>query len=186
MLEQHGFELQRSTYTGIFFNKYIQYYSITGWLNPQMQNHRYRGLYYTWSIHQFRYPRQFLETTAYRHPRTTVWAETETMTKRMQSTNKKLRLSSLVVQWVKDPMLSLQELGLLLGFDPWPGNLHMQWMQKKKRSFPWDLERISGTCKFCSPLHPGVTSHCAYQHYLHCSTHWQYCLRRTESTGINV
>ena len=147
MLEQHGFELQRSTYTGIFFNKYIQYYSITGWLNPQMQNHRYRGLYYTWSIHQFRYPRQFLETTAYRHPRTTVWAETETMTKRMQSTNKKLRLSSLVVQWVKDPMLSLQELGLLLGFDPWPGNFTHAVDAEKKKKLPmrlgknfWDLQ----------------------------------------------
>ena len=56
---------------------------------------------------------------------------------------------SLVVQQVKDPMLSLQQLGVLLwhGFDPWPGNLHMPqvWpnkvkqntVKKKKKSFAW-------------------------------------------------
>ena len=34
---------------------------------------------------------------------------------------------SLVVQWVKDLVLSLQQLGSLLrhGFDPWSGNFHM-------------------------------------------------------------
>ena len=42
--------------------------------------------------------------------------------------------SSLVAQWVKDPMLSLQQLGLLLwhGFDPWPKNFHMARVQPKK------------------------------------------------------
>ena len=37
------------------------------------------------------------------------------------------RRSSLVVQWVKDPALSLPWLGSLLwrGFDPWPGDLHI-------------------------------------------------------------
>ena len=43
--------------------------------------------------------------------------------------------SSLVAQQVKDPKLSLQWLKLLLckGFDPWPRNLHMPWVQKKKK-----------------------------------------------------
>ena len=37
--------------------------------------------------------------------------------------------SSLVVQWVKDPAGSLQQLRLPLwcGFDPWPRNFHMPW-----------------------------------------------------------
>ena len=36
---------------------------------------------------------------------------------------------------VKDPSLSLQQLGSLLwrGFDPWPGNLRMPWMLQKKK-----------------------------------------------------
>ena len=37
-LEQHGFELHRSTSEWIFFNEYIvysTYYTIHGWLNPQ-------------------------------------------------------------------------------------------------------------------------------------------------------
>ena len=35
--------------------------------------------------------------------------------------------SSLVVQWVKDPATSMQQLGLLLWlrFDPWPGTFFM-------------------------------------------------------------
>ena len=43
--------------------------------------------------------------------------------------------SSLVVQWVKDPALSLQQLGslLCLGFDPGPGNFHMLWARPKKK-----------------------------------------------------
>ena len=41
-LEQHGFELCRSTYMQISFTKYVlQYCTILGWLNPQMQNCRY-------------------------------------------------------------------------------------------------------------------------------------------------
>ena len=41
--------------------------------------------------------------------------------------------SSLVAQWVKDPMLSLQQLGSLLwhGFSLWPGNFHMPAVQPK-------------------------------------------------------
>ena len=41
-LEQHVFELCGSTHVQIFFN--IQYYTICGWLNPWIQNHRYGGL----------------------------------------------------------------------------------------------------------------------------------------------
>ena len=38
------------------------------------------------------------------------------------------------MQWIKDPALSLQRLRSLLwhGFDPWPRNLHMLWVQPKK------------------------------------------------------
>ena len=34
-----------------------------------------------------------------------------------------------MAQWVKDPVLSLQWLGLLLrlGFDPWLPNVHVPW-----------------------------------------------------------
>ena len=51
------------------------------------------------------------------------WVEFEVPSR--QSKNK--RRSSLVVQWVKDLALSLQQLRLLLwcGFDPWPGNFYM-------------------------------------------------------------
>ena len=43
---------------------------------------------------------------------------------------------SLVVKWVKDPALSLQQPGLLLWhrFDPWPKNLHMLQEPPKKNS----------------------------------------------------
>ena len=39
----------------------------------------------------------------------------------------------MVAQRVKDPVLSLQQLGLLLwhGFDPWPQNFHMLWAWPK-------------------------------------------------------
>ena len=42
---------------------------------------------------------------------------------------------SLVVQQVKDPMLSLQQLGLLLwhGFNPWPWNFHVLQAQPKNK-----------------------------------------------------
>ena len=38
-----------------------------------------------------------------------------------------------LAQWVKDPMLSLQQLGSLLwhGFSLWPGNFHMPAVQPK-------------------------------------------------------
>ena len=43
--------------------------------------------------------------------------------------------SSPVAQWVKDPALSLWQLGLLLwhGFNAWPGNFHMLQAQQKKK-----------------------------------------------------
>ena len=43
--------------------------------------------------------------------------------------------SCLVVQWVKDPALSLLWLGLLLwcGLQLWPGNFHMSWVPPKKK-----------------------------------------------------
>ena len=42
--------------------------------------------------------------------------------------------SDLLVQWVKDLALSLQQLCLLLwcGFDPWPGNFYMQQVLHKE------------------------------------------------------
>ena len=50
-----------------------------------------------------------------------------------------------MAQWVKDPALSLQQLGLLLwhGFDPWPGNFRMPQVRPKKKSPK--LEIHSGT-----------------------------------------
>ena len=43
--------------------------------------------------------------------------------------------SSLVVQWVRDLVLSLAQCGWLLWykFDPWPGNFHMLWAQPEKK-----------------------------------------------------
>lgn len=40
-----------------------------------------------------------------------------------------------MAQWVKDLVLSLQQLGMLLwhGFHPWPGTFHMPWVQPKKK-----------------------------------------------------
>ena len=39
-----------------------------------------------------------------------------------------------MAQWVKDPMLSLQQFGSLLWcrLDPWPGNFHMPGVGQKK------------------------------------------------------
>ena len=39
-----------------------------------------------------------------------------------------------MMQWVKDPALSLEWLGLLLWcwFHLWPGNFHMLWVQPKE------------------------------------------------------
>ena len=44
--------------------------------------------------------------------------------------------SSLVAQWVKDLVLSLQQLRSLLwcGFHPWPRNFCMLWVQPKKQT----------------------------------------------------
>ena len=62
--------------------------------------------------------------------------------------------SSLVVQWVKAPALSLQQLWSLLccGFQPWPRNFHMPWVQpkkkkkkKKKKNFPQHNKKKGGT-----------------------------------------
>ena len=39
------------------------------------------------------------------------------------------------MQWVKHPAMSLPHLRKLLwcGFDPWPGNFHVTWGQKKEK-----------------------------------------------------
>ena len=49
-------------------------------------------------------------------------------------TENRISWSSLVVQWVEDPALSLQWLGTLLWcrFDPWSWKFHMPWMGPKK------------------------------------------------------
>ena len=54
--------------------------------------------------------------------------------------------SSLMVQWVKDPELSLQWLGLLLwhGFHPWPRNSHMPQGKKKVREMESGLGLRTG------------------------------------------
>ena len=41
-----------------------------------------------------------------------------------------------MVQQVKDPVLSPQQLKVLLwrGFDPWPGDFHMPWVPQKKKN----------------------------------------------------
>ena len=47
-----------------------------------------------------------------------------------------------MAQQVKDPAMSLQQLRLLLwfGFDPWPGNFHMPWVQPKtNKQKKWSL-----------------------------------------------
>ena len=40
------------------------------------------------------------------------------------------------MQWVKGPVLSLQQPGSLLcfGFNPWPRNIHMLWAWPKKKT----------------------------------------------------
>ena len=47
----------------------------------------------------------------------------------------KVKQDFLVSQWVKDLVLFLQQLGSLLcsGFDPWPGNFYMAWIQPEKK-----------------------------------------------------
>ena len=58
------------------------------------------------------------------HLHTLSWVEGRTkLGKRLGLKN----VSSLVMQWLKDPALSLQWLRLLLeyGLDPWPSNFHM-------------------------------------------------------------
>ena len=46
--------------------------------------------------------------------------------------------SSLVAQWVKDPLVSLLRFWSLPwhGFNPWPGNFHMPWMWPKRPQRP--------------------------------------------------
>ena len=60
-----------------------------------------------------------------------------------------------MTQWVKDPALSLQQLGLLLWcrFDPWPGNLHMPqvWPPQK---------RVSIITLFTIRIGVEMSSHC--------------------------
>ena len=54
--------------------------------------------------------------------------------RRCRHTLKPRHWSSLVVQWVKGPALSLQWFGSLLwrGLDPWPGNFDVPWAWPKK------------------------------------------------------
>ena len=54
---------------------------------------------------------------------------------RKEGRKRLMKRSSLVLQRIKDPTLSLQWLGSLLwhGFDPWPGNFHMLHRQSKKK-----------------------------------------------------
>ena len=49
---------------------------------------------------------------------------------------KKWTKGSSVAQWVKDPVLSLQQLKLLLWcmFNLWPENFYMQWVGKNKQT----------------------------------------------------
>ena len=60
-----------------------------------------------------------------------------------------------MLQWVRDPALSLQCLGLLLwcGFDPWPGNFHMpqEWPNTHTNpSFPkWGLTSFLTATPMC-------------------------------------
>ena len=51
-----------------------------------------------------------------------------------------------MAQWVKDPVLSLQWLGLLLwgGFHPWPGKFHMPWVQHPPPPHPQIRNRLTG------------------------------------------
>ena len=58
------------------------------------------------------------------------------MLKRKQALKSRLFRNSLVVQWVKDPALSL----LWCGFDPWPGKFHMLWVWQKKKKKKGRLE----------------------------------------------
>ena len=46
-----------------------------------------------------------------------------------------------MVQWIKDPALSLQWLRSLLWcrFDPWPGNFHMLPAWSKKKVIRWTI-----------------------------------------------
>ena len=56
---------------------------------------------------------------------------------------------SLVVQWVKDAVLSLRQLRSLLwlvGFDHWPGNFHVLWVQPKKKKKKKKGFLLLGSC----------------------------------------
>ena len=63
--------------------------------------------------------------------------------------------SSLLAQWIKDPVLSLQWLRLLLWyrFDPWPRNFCMPWVWSKKREkTSTKYSNCKDTCiKQCNP-----------------------------------
>ena len=72
-----------------------------------------------------------------------------------------------MVQQVKDLVLSPQQLGSLLwhGFDLWPRNFHMPWVQqkkKKKKKRECDIEsstgRILGYCRL-SYMHSHSKNH---------------------------
>ena len=68
---------------------------------------------------------------------------------------KKKKWSSLVVQWIKDLVLSLLWLRLLLWhrFNPWPRNFHMPWMhpKRKKSSCMVVVYTLPDSSSICSP-----------------------------------
>ena len=59
--------------------------------------------------------------------------------------------SSLVVQWIKDPVLSLLWLRLQLwfGFSPWPMNFHTPWVQPLKKLKKKILYKRTSINKIC-------------------------------------
>ena len=80
---------------------------------------------------------------------------------------KNKKRSSLVVQQVKDPALSLQ-LGPLLwcGFSPWPSNIHMLWAVPKNHAPPqknpnniYLVKLIRGFFPFSDPQKEILTFH---------------------------
>ena len=76
-------------------------------------------------------------------------------------TKRHVPASSLMAKWVKDLMLSLQQLGLLLwhGFDPWPVNFHMPqtWPGKRKEKKRKEKAKPSQT-KTCTWKFPVTLS----------------------------
>ena len=81
---------------------------------------------------------------------------------------KSLMKSSFMMQQIKNPVLSLYQLGPLLwhGFSPCPGNFHMLrvWPKKKKKKKgkekPGEIQQIIGTHNSCGYL---FVARCLYK-----------------------